>query len=216
MKDVVIIFDMDGTIIESESEKAISHCEVLKKFSDKSTIDPEIYKNCIGSSFETVAHFFMNHTNISIPLKLYIEEFNKIYLTRLKKIYKPIDCFYEFLNSIKQNGLKTGLVTSSNHFMVDIVLKNIDLLNQFDVIVSKEDVTKEKPNSEPYELAVKLLKAQDCIVFEDTSVGFISAANVTENIFAIKHYYNEYQDFRLVKRIFSSYCEIDITKIIKE
>lgn len=63
--------------------------------------------------------------------------------------------------------------------MTNIILQNIGIYDYIDVIVSNEDVNKTKPNPEPYLRAIKLLKSEidDCIIFEDSEIGILSAKN---------------------------------------
>lgn len=63
------------------------------------------------------------------------------------------------------------------------ILKKVNLLTKFDVIVDGNDVTKAKPDPEVFLSAAKSLEIQpeNCIVFEDSVAG-IQAANAAQMI----------------------------------
>ena len=82
------------------------------------------------------------------------------------------DGVYEFINSLKNKGIKTGLVTGADkHRILESVPK--DFINQFDVLVTSDDIVNTKPSPEPYVKAAKLLnvESKDCIVLENAPLG---------------------------------------------
>jgi beta-phosphoglucomutase len=81
------------------------------------------------------------------------------------------------LRMLRNNGLKTALVTGSRRDAADEVLKKIGLRDMFDVIVCAEDVKQGKPSPEPYESAIKKLGIDrlNCIVVENAPLGIESA-----------------------------------------
>ena len=206
------IFDMDGTIVPSEKLKAESHMELISSFNR--TVNIEFYDNCIGKPFHEVVDLFTKEADLDIPFEDYKRLFDEIYSSKIVTIKEPVKGFKAFLNSLKQENILTGLVTSSDRWMVDTIFQNIKTEGLFDVIISKENVTEEKPSPEPYLKAKEQLGVSRIIVFEDTTAGFLSASGVTDEIFAIKHEYNSKQDFSLAKRIFEDYCAIKFSDLI--
>ncbi|MCC6497769.1 MAG: HAD family phosphatase [Propionibacteriaceae bacterium] len=72
-------------------------------------------------------------------------------------------------------GIPLGLVTSANTEWARTCLG--DLLDHFDVVVTRDDVTNGKPHPEPYRLACDRLEvaAAGCIAVEDAPAGVASA-----------------------------------------
>ena len=79
----------------------------------------------------------------------------------------------KFVDELKANGLKVGLVTSSMQTKLDAVNKVQHFDKIFDAIVSGDRVVLGKPNPECFLLAAKDLgvKPENCIVFEDSFAG---------------------------------------------
>lgn len=206
---IAFVFDLDGTIIQSEEIKALSHEKSIEAFGGNTP--RENYKLCIGNSFEVVAKNFIEKSGIHIDINQYKDKFTKIYLDLLLQNIKLVDGFLDFKEEIK--NFKKGLVTSSDRIIVDKILEKFHITDFFDAIVTKDDVIHEKPHPEPYLLIKEKLEASSIIVFEDTTAGFISASAITNNIIAIKHLYNTLQDFSYAQATYSNFIEIDIEKI---
>ena len=209
--EIGVIFDLDGTIIESEEIKAECHYSVITHY--KGIIDKQFYENCIGNSFKNVASSFLKEAHLNVPFEDYKSLYNKYYQERIKSITKPIDGFYNFLEFLDRQKIKIGLVTSSDKWMVTEILTNLNIINSFDIIIAKEDVKQEKPSPEPYIKAKQGLNVDKSIVFEDTTAGFVSARGITEFVYGIKHKYNLKQDFNLAKGVYDNYRQIPNTFI---
>lgn len=79
----------------------------------------------------------------------------------------------EFLHLLKENGVRMGLVTSSDDSKVKRAFKLHQLDNLFDTIVTADRITKGKPDPMCYLLAASDLGVlpADCLVFEDSFAG---------------------------------------------
>ena len=92
----------------------------------------------------------------------------------------------ECLAHCKENNIQLGLITTTtknNIATLAHALKNYLDLSEFDLITTKDDVSKEKPNSEIYIYALARfgLSATEVIAIEDTEVN--QAAALKEDIF---------------------------------
>lgn len=70
-----------------------------------------------------------------------------------------------------------GLVTTAKRANVDAVLEVHRLSTMFTIVVTGDDVTKPKPDPEPYQAALTRLEIapKDVLAFEDSHVGITSA-----------------------------------------
>ncbi len=70
-----------------------------------------------------------------------------------------------------------AIVTSSRRDHFDLIHRHNGLLGFFDFILTREDYQHSKPNPEPYLKALKLsgLRAEECLVIEDTRRGLEAA-----------------------------------------
>ena len=85
------------------------------------------------------------------------------------------------LNYLIENHCKIALGSASKN--ARLILRKVDLINKFDVIVDGTNVTKAKPDPEVFLMAAKALEVvpENCVVFEDSVAG-IQAANAASMI----------------------------------
>jgi HAD superfamily hydrolase (TIGR01509 family) len=86
------------------------------------------------------------------------------------------DTLLAILKTLKPHA-KLALVTSASRASVDPLLTALSLAPLFDLTITSDDVTAQKPDPEPYRLAAARLGVQptDCLVFEDSEIGLQSA-----------------------------------------
>lgn len=74
-------------------------------------------------------------------------------------------------------GLKLAVASSNSRQWVDFLLQKKDLYSYFQSIITSEDVTRHKPDPEPYLRTAKNLETDpsECLVFEDSVPGATAA-----------------------------------------
>jgi beta-phosphoglucomutase len=129
----------------------------------------------LGNKYE------VNASNFEAIIGLKDDYFTKHYT------FAVYDGVYELIESLKNKGIKIGLVTGADkHRILESVPKNF--VSQFDVLVTSDDIANTKPSPEPYVKAAKLLKAEskDCIVLENAPLGIQAAKAAGMFVIAFK------------------------------
>jgi HAD superfamily hydrolase (TIGR01509 family) len=166
-----VIFDLDGTLIDSESLTQAAGIDVFAQFGI--AVDPAFLHRMIGVDDRTSSLLFRS----TFP-GLDLDAFNQAMSTAVRHRYrhgvplKPGTA--ELLTLIRQ---PKAIVTSSTRAQVDHKLGLTGLGVHFAHVVSVDDVSAPKPAPEPYLLAAALLKVDParCLVFEDSETGARSA-----------------------------------------
>lgn len=83
----------------------------------------------------------------------------------------------EILDYLKKNNIKIALGTSTQRKYATAALKNCKIFDYFDFTVCGDEVTNGKPDPEIYMRSVEHYnyKPEECIVFEDSSIGATAA-----------------------------------------
>ncbi len=91
----------------------------------------------------------------------------------------------ELFEEVAAAGIPRALVTGSQRPFTEAVLASTGF--RFPVVVTGDDVTRTKPDPEPYLLAAKLLDAgpQDCVALEDSPNGVASATAAGCHVVAV-------------------------------
>jgi HAD superfamily hydrolase (TIGR01509 family) len=171
----IFLFDLDGTIIDSEHEHYQSYNKQLKK---KISFD-EYCK--IFHSWDKCN--FCNLNNIDKSQKE--NDFKKIY----SQNPKYIKGFEVFFRELILHGKTICVVTNSSKDRCNFIKSLHPLLNNVDIWVTSDDVKIGKPHPESYIKALnKFIHIHDLtkiVVFEDSYAGFLSL----ENIYNIDKYF---------------------------
>ena len=166
------IFDLDGTLIDSEHLMEKAWLEVTREF--QLSIPFSRYKTHIGLPFANI----LDKLNIEDDR----EDIEDLYfkLTReLSSSLSAIDGSVEFLKFLKFHKKNIALITSKPRNNTEIIVNNLGFL--FDSLVCGDDVSSGKPSTAPYELTLKNLNLKNnnfsCIYFGDVFSDFQFAIN---------------------------------------
>ena len=88
------------------------------------------------------------------------------------------------LEHLKANQIQIVLVSNSSRRQIKYAFQQLKLHSYFDHTISADDVSKGKPNAEPYLKALSLCEKQKekVLVIEDSLTGINSANNCSEKI----------------------------------
>ena len=151
-----IIFDLDGTLMDSEPLHAIVISNMLAKWGI--TLPPEeIEKKYFGQSDKVVMKELIE-TNPSITLtvnemttmknNLLLESIQNSPPEEINKIlHKGIR---EFLTALRKSGKRLAVVSASENEIVHALLKKTGLSHYFERIFTMADTIISKPNPAPY------------------------------------------------------------------
>ncbi|AIE61311.1 pyrophosphatase PpaX [Bacillus methanolicus] len=148
-----VLFDLDGTLIDTNELIISSFLHTLEKYY------PGKYKRADVIPFmgPTLEETFegINKDWAEDMAKTY-REFN---ISNHDLFVKEFDGVYETVRILKENGFKLGIVTTKR---LDVALKGVKLTKLdefFDCIVAIEHVKKPKPDPEPILLALERLRS---------------------------------------------------------
>ena len=170
-----VLWDMDGTLIDSEPFWLLSESRLASEYG--ATWTAENGHELIGKSLYDSSALLKDRLSIEdLSVEQVIDRLTDEVVLHLKGSLPWRPGALELLMDLKQNGVKTALVTMSMRRMALSVVEQIPF-QAFDVIVGGDDVLIGKPNPEPYLRAAELLGVdpKDCIALEDSRTGLASA-----------------------------------------
>lgn len=172
------IFDLDGTLVDTKLIAVKTITEIFKEKFDL-ILDKKGKNSIHGLSCSTFCQKLVKEYHLPITPEKLLKEYLKRYNPRLLKINKVLPGTKNLLKELKKRGFKIGLCSGSYRYQAKAILKNTNILKHFQVIICDEDIKEHKPSPEPYLLTAKKLKVkpEQCIAFEDSEVGVLSAKN---------------------------------------
>ena len=206
-----ILFDMDGTLIDSEPLWLKAEIEVMAEVGCHWDEQDQI--NCLGGPAERTERYMQERSQNIKPYGYFINRLHEVMRARITNELDLIPNALSLLKECKDAGIKTALVTASSRDLMTIVLKRFPI-GTFDVVVSGDDVEKSKPDPAPYLLAAKQLSVDisKCLVLEDSLTGVQSGLTSGAKVIGIPHLVQMSEHPNL--RVISSLDEITLSDIL--
>lgn len=173
----LIIFDMDGCLVDSESLYTRIWDEVFKK--NDIPIDVDEIVSWRGKGWGQI-RALMNKVTDDDALTLRLrEEREVLFFKNLKQGNLKLKPFaQEIINHLNDKGKLVAVGTSTYSDKATLILDYFDLHDKLDTKVFGDHVTHTKPNPDIYLKVLENLKVdkEDALIFEDSLSG-IKAAN---------------------------------------
>lgn len=180
-----VIFDLDGTLIDSIWVWEQVDIDYLKK---RGLDLPEDLRRSIeGLGFAETAVYFKNRFGIEDSIEEIQKEWTEMverYYTYVIEIKKGVT---EFLDYLKHHKYKIGLATSNSHGLLKPVLIRNNIYEYFDVIVTTDEVPRDKSHPDVFLEAARRLDVapSECLVFEDTLCAIKGAKSAGMRVIGI-------------------------------
>lgn len=162
------LFDLDGVVVDTEPQYSVFWGGVCREYHpDQPGLENRIKGQTLDQIFD--ANFESPVSRADILKRLNIFE--------AQMEYAYIKGFEHAMNWLRENGIYTALVTSSNIPKMTCVYKaHPEFKQMFDIVLTSEDFTQSKPHPECYlKAATKLgVAPAKCLVFEDSFNGLKS------------------------------------------
>jgi HAD superfamily hydrolase (TIGR01509 family) len=170
-----VLFDMDGLLLDSEPLWYDVEEAAVERLGG--TWAPHHQAALIGGTLDASCRYMIELTGADIS----VEELSDLLVMEMASHFRagtaPLhDGALELVDAVRAAGARTGLVSSSYRVVIDAAL---DLLGRerFDVSIAGDEVTRGKPDPEPYCTACDRLgvATSATIVLEDAITGVMSA-----------------------------------------
>ena len=202
------IFDLNGTVLADEEIYGYSFKRVLLSLGVNVESDHP-HKGGIGVS-----------ENWPFLLKKYKVKTEKTiddltiatqeqYLSQIDEVELK-DGFLELANNLKDSEIKIALATSNTWSVIDKVLEKFELTEFFDVITTKEEVEKNKPDPSIFLLTAEklMIDPEMCVVFEDSESGVEAAKSAGMKVVGMVRDRNQKQNLKKANLIIEDFLDM--------
>jgi len=185
----LIVFDLDGVLVDSKSIHFDALNSALKTVGLEYVITEEEQKN-IYEGLPTKAKLLLLNKNKGLSKEKFDDIWNakqNITSTMFSNINEDADLI-KLLKVVKDSGIKIAVASNSIRKTIVECLTGLGIFNLIDYIVSNEDVKNPKPHPEMYWKAMSYFGviADETIIFEDSLVGKLAARDSKANLIEIK------------------------------
>jgi len=169
-----LLFDLDGTLSETNSVHCLSWAEILEPYGYDITWD--FYRDRISGrlSPEIVADLL---PSLSLEEDRKIADSKEANFRERADTLEPLPGLTDFIGKWRERGMARSLVTNAPKENVLAMLRALDLEDAFEPVILADDVEAGKPDPAPYNAALEALgvSAGEAVAFEDSPSGISSS-----------------------------------------
>jgi HAD superfamily hydrolase (TIGR01509 family) len=175
-KTTALIFDMDGTMVESMPAHAKSWELFMHRHDIGMSVEEVLKKTTGRTGVECIRILMGEHVPDERALAL-IAEKEAIYRDIFAQEFREVAGFAKFARIAQQRGLKIAVATAGDKNNLRFVLDRLDLSRAPDAEVRGDQGLPGKPEPDIFRKAARMLGAEaaECIVFEDAPFGIEAA-----------------------------------------
>ena len=201
-----IIFDCDGTLVDSENAHYMAWKMALSQRGHEITLEDHL--SHVGTPERLIAEFYTQKLRLDDSEQL-IEDKHHNYREFIRQGIPPIEATLEFVHLLatqKQTlGLKLGVASGAPKANILAHLRHLGIEDYFELVLSGIDDLEEyhdpeganKPKPYIYQKMAHLLglAPEQCVAIEDSRPGLTAAVNAGYLTVAIPHAFSKHQDF---------------------
>ena len=185
-----IIFDVDGTLAETEETHRAAFNAAFKEYEVPWHWDQKLYSELlkVTGGKERLAHYIATDADVDLEpdrAEALVPELHR----RKTAIYNELIAsdktrlrpgIAELIESARNDGVLLAIATTTSHPNIETLLKatlGANALDAFETIAAGDDVPRKKPAPDVFQLALKNLRlpAEACIALEDSRNGLRAA-----------------------------------------
>ncbi len=222
MNKQLIIFDLDGTLIDSALDLAMAVNYMLETL-NRDTFDENIIRGWVGNGAQTlVKRALVGQRDINQDidevlfnnaLKIFLDYYAK-HLAVKTKMYEGVE---STLKDLHNNNFRLAIVTNKPYDFVEPILNQLNILSLFEIFIGGDSLDVKKPDPAPLEYVANKLDVDinNCMMVGDSKNDILAAKACNMDSIAVTYGYNYGEDIAIYKPTFKVDNFSDILEILK-
>ena len=174
-----ILFDLDGTLVDTAPDLMAAHNHVMKKYGKNEKKLSDIKTLASRGAWVMMQRSFKEDIKDEKTKKLMVDEFIDFYSKNINKESKPIEGVFEFLNWAKSKNISMAVCTNKRESLAIDLLKKIDMYKYFDYVAGADTFEFNKPDARHLTNIVEIIGGdlKKTLMVGDSEVDAMAAQN---------------------------------------
>ncbi len=166
-----IIFDLDGTLVDSESVWQMAETRVIEGRGFIYT--KEARALVLGLRVDAGMGRLRDYYGIADPLPVLVEEVNRNMIELVPQYVRPRPGAQALIDRVIARGLPHAIASASSQAVIDAIVAHMGWLDCFPIRCTADDEAHGKPAPDVYLTAARRagVRPADCLAIEDTPSG---------------------------------------------
>ena len=196
----VILFDLDGTLIDSTEAILESFRVAFEQFGKCAPSKEAILPQIGHPLFEMFVNLGVPREEAQSYVDAYKESYRKIYTEKTVLLPRAKEAVEFAFN----RGAKLGIVTTKTGKYSKELMEHFGLMGYFEVLIGSEDVKRHKPHPEPIERALELMnvsKSDNIVMIGDTCMDMHAAKSASIGAIAVPFAYTSLEELKVCSKV---------------
>ena len=188
-----ILFDLDGTLVNTAPDLMAAHNHVMKKFGHAEKEMSEIKSLAGKGAWIMMQRSFKEEIKDEKTKKEMTREFLDFYAKNIDQNSKPLKGLIKFLDWAKNKNISMGVCTNKQERLAVDLLKKLDMSKYFDYIAGSDTFSFNKPDPRHLTDVVEIIGGdlKKTMMVGDSEVDANSAHNANLPFVLVKDGYTE-------------------------
>ena len=188
-----ILFDLDGTLVDTAPDLMDAHNHVMKKFGHKEKKLSDIKSLAGKGAWVMMQRSFRQEIKDEKTKKEMTKEFIDFYSKNIDKGSKPINGVMEFLKWAKTKNISMAVCTNKQERLAVDLLKKLRMYEYFEYVAGSDTFPFNKPDPRHLTDVVEIIQGdlKKTIMVGDSEVDGMSAENAKIPFVLVKDGYTE-------------------------
>ena len=178
-QNLTILFDLDGTIINTAPDLMAAHNHVMRKFGYEEKKMEDIKTLAGKGAWVMMQRSFKEEINDENLKQNMTKEFIDYYSKNIDRNSKPIKGLIDFLKWAKSKKIVMAICTNKQEKLANDLLKKLNLIQYFDFVAGSDTFDFNKPDARHLTSVVEILESdlKKTIMVGDSEVDEMAAIN---------------------------------------
>ena len=188
-----ILFDLDGTIIDTAPDLINAHNYVMNKHGLKQKRVKDIKRLAGRGAWVMMQRSFAEQVVDENQKKVMVKDFLEFYAKNIDKNSKPIKGIFEFFSWAKKNNISLAVCTNKTEKLAVDLLKKLKMYNNFEYVAGHDTFEFCKPDARHLTNVIEILggNLKKTLMVGDSEVDAQAALNAKLPFILIKNGYTE-------------------------